>query len=265
LPKSCHPFPTVSFHLKYNDWALTDNTIIQGLWIGPVLSTLERLSIASFLANGHAFHLYAYDEIEGLPKGASLVPADAILPRSRIFRYKESGSYAGFANLFRYKLLLDKGGWWTDLDTVCLRRFDFPEEYVFSSEVDRGVEVVDAAAIKAPAGSALAEYAFQVSGSKDPERLGWGETGPRLLGQAVERFHLQPYVQPSATFCPIPWPDWDAALRPGGDSRIVPETFAVHLWNEVWRRNNHDKDAAYPPDCLFERLKAKYLGSNMAE
>jgi hypothetical protein len=244
---------------------MNGNSVIQGLWIGQRLSALERLSIASFLANGHAFHLYAYDEIDGVPKAASLLPADAILPRSRIFRYKEGGSYAGFANLFRYKLLFDKGGWWTDLDSVCLRPFDFPTEYVFSSEMDRGAELIDVAAIKAPAGSALAGYAFQVSDRKNPERLTWGETGPRLLGHAVERFHLRQYVQPSVTFCPIPWFDWEATLRPGWDPRVGPEAFAVHLWNEIWRHNGCDKDAAYAPDCLFELLKSRYLGSNKTE
>jgi hypothetical protein len=255
-----------------------DNSIIQGLWIGPRLSPLERLSIASFLANGHAFHLYAYDPIDGVPEGTRVLPAEAILPRSRIFRYREPaygrlaklrsrvfgaklGSYAGFANLFRFKLLLEKGGWWVDLDTVCLRPFDFPGEYVFSSEIDRGAEAVDLAAIKVPAGSAIAGYLFQESDRKTPKDLYYGEIGPVLLGRAVERFHLQQYVQPSHVFCPIDFPDWEAALRSGGDSKICPEAFAVHLWNEMWRRNGRDKDAVYPPDCLFERLKSRYLAA----
>jgi len=254
---------------------VSDNATIQGLWIGPRLSALERLSIASFLANGHAFHLYTYDPIDGVPEGTRVLPAEAVLPRSRIFQYRESsygrlaklrsrvfghkkGSYAGFANLFRYKLLLEKGGWWVDLDTVCLRPFHFPAEYVFSSEMDKGAEVADLAAIKVPAGSAIAEYMFQETDRKNPKELRFGEIGPDLLGRAVERFHLQQYVQPSKAFCPIDWTDWEAALRPGGDFHIDPEAFAVHLWNEIWRRNGRDKDAAYPPDCLYERLKSRY-------
>jgi mannosyltransferase OCH1-like enzyme len=226
---------------------------------------MERLSIVSFLANGHSFHLYAYDQIENLPEGVTLLPADNILPSSRIFRYRESDSYAGFANLFRYKLLLDRGGWWTDLDTICLQPFDFPSDFVFSSEIDRGAEVVDAAAIKAPAGSALAEYAFRVSDAKITEKLNWGETGPRLLGEAVERFQLQQHVQRSSAFCPIAWPDWELALLPGRDLRLGPESFAGHLWDVFWRRNGRDKDAVYPPDCLFEVLKSRYLGSDKLE
>ena len=38
---------------------------IQSLWIGDRLSALERLSIRSFLANGHGFDLYTYQRFEG--------------------------------------------------------------------------------------------------------------------------------------------------------------------------------------------------------
>ena len=93
---------------------------VQSLWIGPRLSTMERLAVSSFLANGHDFLLYVYDEPEGVPAGATILDASRILPASRIFRYKESGSLAGFSNFFRYRMLLETGGWWVDMDTVCL-------------------------------------------------------------------------------------------------------------------------------------------------
>src|SRR5258706_6206464 len=44
--------------------AADDNKIIQGLWIGPTLSQMEQLSIASFLANGHEYHLFVYDDVK---------------------------------------------------------------------------------------------------------------------------------------------------------------------------------------------------------
>ena len=36
-------------------------------------------------------------------------------------------------------------------------------------------------------------------------------------------------------------------------------THAIHLWNELWRRSNQDKDARYPAGCLYEQLKERYL------
>src|ERR1043165_5401661 len=114
------------------------NRIIQGLWIGPELSVMEQLSIVSFLRNGHDYHLYTYAELPNVPAGALIKDANAILPSSQIFQYKDRPSYAGFSNHFRYKLLFEHGGWWADSDVVCLRPFDFADEYVFSSESAAG-------------------------------------------------------------------------------------------------------------------------------
>src|ERR1700686_5215359 len=111
------------------------NKIIQGLWIGSELSTLEQLSIASFLQNGHEYHLYVYDLPKHVPVGTVVRNANEILPSSSIFQYREYQSYAGFANFFRYKLLLERGGWWVDSDTVCPKQFNFPEEHVFATEI----------------------------------------------------------------------------------------------------------------------------------
>ena len=223
---------------------------------------MERLSILSFLANGHKFHLYAYDQLAELPPGAEIIDAGQILPQSLIFRYSGSGSFAGFSNYFRYKLLLDRGGWWVDLDTICLRPFDFDTEYVFSSEIHAGAEVTDAAAIKAPPGSQFAEYAWRVCQSKDPKKLVWGEVGPRLLDEAVERCGLRRYVRKATAFCPIPFPEWESVLDPNEYRDFGAEVFAVHLWNEMWRDSGRDKDANYSPGCLYEGLKSRYLGSN---
>jgi hypothetical protein len=61
---------------------------------------MERLSIASFLANGHDYHLYVYGEIENVPPGTVLKAADEILPKSMIFQYKNYPSYAGSRTFF---------------------------------------------------------------------------------------------------------------------------------------------------------------------
>src|SRR5437773_4701676 len=164
--------------------------IIQGLWIGAGLSVMEQLSIASFLRNGHEYHLYTYNELPNVPAGTVIRDGNEILPASAIFQYKDRPSYAGFSNLFRYKLLLERGGWWADADVVCLRPFDFPEEYVFSSELNAGREIVNCGAIKAPKGSEAMAYAWRVCQAKKPGQLAWGETGPRLMSEVVKKYRL---------------------------------------------------------------------------
>ena len=236
------------------------NELIQGLWIGSELSVMERLSISSFLANGHSFDLYAYSDLANVPAGTEIRDANEIMPASSIFRYRDNGGYAGFSNFFRYELLLQRGGWWVDLDTICLRRFSFDDDYVIGSEpIAGGGAHPISGVLKAPPKSELMEHLCQVCRSKDPATITWGETGPRLVAEGLTRFSLQTYLQPYEVFCPIGWYEWELVVNP--EFSIPPDdrNFAVHLWNEVWRRNGKDKDTQYDPGCLYEVLKAKYL------
>lgn len=232
------------------------NRVIQGLWIGPELSVMEQLSIASFLRNGHAYHLFTYNELPNVPDGTVIKDGNEILPASAIFQYKDRPSYAGFSNFFRYKLLLERGGWWADADIVCLRPFDFPEEYVFSSEISAGREITNAGVIKAPAGSEAMAYAWNVCQAKQPQRLVWGETGPRLVAEVVRKYCLDKYLKPYYIFCPIT--DWHSLLEPYV-AAIEEHAYAIHLWNELWRLGAQDKNAEYHPACIYEQLKSKYL------
>jgi mannosyltransferase OCH1-like enzyme len=241
--------------------AITDksNRTVQGLWIGSELSAMERMSINSFLINGHDYHLYVYDDVKRVPKGAVIKDGNEILPASRIFLYKDYASYSGFSNFFRYKLLLDKGGWWADTDLICLKPFAFQEEHVFASESIHDEVLITSGVIKAPAGSRAMQYAWQVCQTKNPQQLVWGETGPQLMAETVRKFSLEACVKQCGIFCPLSVLDWHRVREPDGDLMLADTTHAIHLWNEAWRRTGHDKNASYHPDCLYEKLKRKYL------
>jgi mannosyltransferase OCH1-like enzyme len=227
--------------------------------VGSSLSVMERLSISSYLAHGHTYHLYVYETPTSVPEGAVLKDAGEILPRSAVFEYKSHASVAGFANFFRYKLLLERGQWWADLDTVCLKPFEFDDDYVFASEQDGAAVVVSNGFIKAPAGAEVMQWACDECRKKDPQKLVWGETGPALFGTAVRHFALDSCVKPAHFFNPFSFRDWEQLLDPASDCQVPGDAYAIHLWNEMWRRNGRDKTASYPAACLFERLKRTYL------
>ena len=241
--------------------AAVGNRIIQGLWVGEVLSTMEQLSITSFLANGHSYHLYAYEPIRNVPAGAELMDAAEILPRSRAFQYTGHATWSGFANFFRYKLLLDRGGWWADTDLICLQPFDFESEYVFSSEFTLGRQMVNIGAIKAPTGSDVMQYAWDVCQTKEPAKLVWGETGPQLMEEAVLRHSLEQSVVDWKTFCPVGFREWRKLLDP--NAGVIGNTsYAIHLWHEMWRAARQDKNTHYHPSSTYERLRRRYLGAD---
>ncbi|HEV2494334.1 MAG TPA: glycosyltransferase [Terriglobia bacterium] len=243
---------------------MLSNRIVQGLWIGSRLTQMQRLSIASFLAHGHDYHLYAYLPIVGVPSGVILRDANEIIPASNVFRNRTEHTYAAFSDFFRYRLLLERGGWWVDADVVCLKPFDFDFEYVFSSEdpMDQpGADSPNCGVIKAPAGAPFLAYADAVCRSKNPGHLAWSEVGPELIAEAIAKFSLDRYVTPAATFCPVPWFRFTDLIDASFDVDLTRGIRAVHLWHEMWRCNGLDPDAAYTPGCLYERWKATYLPS----
>jgi hypothetical protein len=233
---------------------------IQSLWIGRKLSAMERLSIASFLSSGHEYHLYVYEEVENAPEGTVLEAANEILPESRIFQYSKYPSYAGFSNFFRYKLLLEKGGWWVDTDVVCLQPFAFDETYVFASEQVNGREVPATAVIKAPPGSEIMAFNWHICRScTDPAGAVWGEHGPKLMLKGIAKFELQAFIKEAPVFCPLAYDEWETLLGPGDLGTFSQNSHAIHLWNEMWRRSGSDKDGSYMPECLYEQLKVLFL------
>ena len=233
--------------------------VVQGLWVEGPLSALEELSVRSFLAHGHDYHLYSYDPALAVPAGARLMPAAEVLAPSAIFRYTAgagAGSYAAFANLFRYKLLHERGGWWADTDMICLRPLDFDGEHVFASERGRdGGATVTNCILRAPAGSDVCADCYGRALRHEQRATVWGSTGPALLREVVERQAATRCVQPPAVFCPVDW--WQAAalLEPG---ELPAGSHTVHLWHEFWRWNGWAKEPCYPPATLYQRLHQLY-------
>jgi hypothetical protein len=233
---------------------LETSPLIQSLWIGDALSPMEELCFRSFVAAGHPVDLYVYGDVRNVPAGVRLRDASEILPASRIFRYREHDSVAGFANFFRYKLLLERGGWWVDADMVCLRPFAFVSEYVFASEITYRRPLITNCVMHVPPGSVMMQRAVAVCDATDPATIRWGETGPRLCTQLVAELGLQSYVLPPEVFCPVEWANWRVLADPAARLRLPGTAYAVHLWNEMWRRGGADKHTI-DADQLFARLR----------
>jgi len=230
------------------------------MWIGDRLTSMEKLCISSFLRHGHDIHLYVYQVIDGVPPGTKIKDGNDVLPSSAIFTYRDNKSYAGFSNFFRYKLLLENGGWWVDTDVVCLRTLEFQGAFVFSSEVGPSCpRIANVGVMKAPRHSAAMHAAWEACRRMDKARLKWGQSGPGLIGQIIDTFALQEYVQPPTVFCPLsPW-QWHRILDPHATWKFEKSTISIHLWNEMWRCNGLNKDEPYHPCCLYETLKRSYL------
>lgn len=234
---------------------------VSSLWIGQKLSSLEILSIKSFLWHGYNYHLYCYEDIANLPSGVTVMDANEIIEKENIFTYKKNpgkGSYSGFSNYFRYTMLHKRGGIWVDADVVCLREFDLPD-YAFAAEhTQTAVAYIPTSCfIKSGANSPFTRYCMEVCNNKNPDDITWGETGPYLVGEAVAELGLSEFVLQPEAVCPIPFWSVSEIVR-DGFGEFPRQTFAVHLWNEMWRRKGLDKDRVYP-NSLYRSLREKYV------
>lgn len=237
----------------------SDNRIIQSFWYGPELSVMELLCIKSFLHHGHEFHLYCYEEIANIPDGCILFDANLIVESEKIF-YDSNGGISGFANYFRIHLLYLKGGWWVDMDMICLKPFDFNGEYCFCSE-NRNISQIQYTncCIKSPAGSEFLEEYIQIFNQmlKDYEVIPWLSTGPVLINKLLNSYDSKEFIQDPVIFCPVNYFEIEKLVQKKG---LIPsKSFAIHLYNEMWRRNKMDKNKEYSGSSIYELLKRKYL------
>lgn len=243
---------------------MASNQIIQSLWIGESLTNNEILCIKSYLKNGHDFHLYTYNEIHNLPKGLTQLDANEILDSSLIFKDSYKG-YASFSDWFRFKMLFQLGGWWVDMDAICIQYFDIKEQYCFSTEKDReNKRKVNIGAIKSPAG---AEYLKECLDYIEEEKslcdednivVPWGSFGPALFENVLKSYDSESFIKHPDVFCPIDYFNIESLINSSGYT-LKEETLSIHLWNEVWNRESLDKNASYAKDSIYEWMKTKYL------
>ncbi len=167
-------------HLK-NPRAGTALEPIHVFWAGP-LGELQRFCLRSMAQQGHAVQLHVYDARHSeLPSGVAPCDANQILPRELFQRVAGSAGVAAFADLFRYAVLHQRGGYWLDADVALVKPLRFTQEHLFSARWVglQQAQCLSGAAMKAPRGSrhmkALQDFGLQMllSGQhREPGALG---------------------------------------------------------------------------------------------
>lgn len=230
--------------------------IIKSLWIGSSLTLMEKLCIRSFLKFGHAFHLYLYEALDGVPEGAVVKDAAAVIPKERIFS-NAGGTYAMFSNLFRYKLLEKEGGIWVDMDVICLKPFNFQGDYVFASEKDKtGNDTAATCVMRTPKDAAIMGDCYALASKMQPD-VPWGSAGPKLLKEQIALHGLGGFLSPHDHFCQTHWWQTEQFVSPDNHPQHAFASFAVHLWRDMWRRKGLDVNRAIP-GSFYARLLENY-------
>ena len=231
------------------------NQLFQSLWVGPI-SPYEAMCMRSFIDHGHAFDLYTYSLDLEVPHGVRLKDASEILAEGEYFTYKSGsgkGSHSAFSNLFRYKLLYERGGWWVDTDVICLKPNIGPFDKFFAHE---NPEIVNGAVLYFKQGDpfllACLEETLNLRG-----RAKWGEIGPRLITRLLKQHGRLECAHPEVSCYPIHYKETIDLLRPClADALLqrIQSSIFVHLWNEVLRRRNIKKTLLPPQGSLLRQF-----------
>ncbi len=228
-----------------------EGNVVRTLWHGSALSLYERISLTSFVLCGHRVQVYSYDAVD-VPKGVELCDAAEIVPTSSLFANTEGpglGGFAAFSDLFRYKLLLDKGGIWSDLDVLCLK----PLHRLPSICVGRQDEkLLNGAVFKATPGSAICRKLYEQAAQMGPNSAR-GQAGPRLITKIVKDDPSLCTVLDRNCFYPIHWTECFSLLEPEDLALCEARTrdsYCVHWWNTGIRVIHFPKDML-PPEGSF--------------
>ena len=244
---------------------------ISVLWIEGPLSRLEQLSIVSMVACGHRVRLFTYDPKLVAPQGVSLLDANDVIPKDRLFRSNTAigkGSWGPFSDLFRFKLLHDFGGVWSDLDIVFLKPIDFLSgQLLFASEHMPTPRESGMSASASPTtcfiSAAKADHVIAMCLEQTiaigRNQSNWADSGPGVVRQIVGKTGRTDCILNPDIFCSVS--HWEIGKLISGFHLINPIAYGLHFWNEVWRWNFLDKNMTYEPLSMYERLKRHYLMS----
>lgn len=250
-------------YIESNDLKVIDlrEKNVHGLWIGVELSLMEMLTIKSFIEKGYVFHIWTYDHlINDLPEGCIICDANEIIPVEKVFKYKYSsqfgtgkGSYAGFSDIFRYKLLYEKGGWWVDMDVTCLKPFDVEAPYFFRAH---HVLPLVGNIMKVPKGSELMLRCYEEASKEvDETNRDWHKP-IEILIRNVHNLGLDQYIVNNVTNSD----EWHVIEKFVLNIHSFQDSwYFVHWCNEMWRTQGISKNSPFYSSTFGEQLTSYLL------
>jgi hypothetical protein len=194
------------------------------------------------------------------------------MPEDSIIAYKKGGSYALFANLFRYEILRAGLGLYVDCDVYCVRPIK-DASYIFGWESGKLINnailklpqdcpvLHDLCRIKEPAWAVeqhrklpLRKRLFRAAPSI--AEMPWGTTGPKALTSYTRKHGMQDLVSPPDIFYPVSPIQIQLLADPGLtlEELITSRTRAVHFYMEMIKRAGITD---FPPKSPLGRIIAE--------
>lgn len=200
---------------------------VRSFWHGGPLPPLARACLRSFARHGHEVELYSFQSI-AVPEGVRLRRADEILPPSELCQF--SGNITAFADLFRYQLLHDRGGWWVDTDVYCLTA-NLPAASRAWAPESGGL--LNNAILRFPTADPACARICRLARERATLRGRFGALGPALLTEVLAGVNEGDHAGTRSSFYPLHWLEahyvWLPEHRAEVEARLEGAAF-LHLW-----------------------------------
>lgn len=248
--------------------------VINSFWHGSELSEIGELCINSFLKNGFEFKLWTYNMNLKVPKGCELMDASKILKKEYLFKHKEE-SWVPFSIWFRFKLLYERGGVWTDMDIICLKHFKITSNTVCGDEndnINNNFICLSKGHLMALEMDTIWRYPTVRRYYDDDERrsikrrlkahkpniqrelVPWKFSGNKVINLIKDNWKFNRLE--TEKIYPISYKDHKKIFDGSLSLDDIKDSYCIHLWNEIVRRENLDLNSE---KSIYTELKKKYL------
>ena len=244
-------------------------------WIGN-LSNYEILALKSYINNGFRVKLWTYEN--KIPNIAiikdldlKIENAEKILEEDLIYKFSQGSqkaSPASFANLFRLHLMIKEGGWWFDLDCICLKNVKEFRALAEYSEFVLGAEYKNYIGNsvmyfknKSIAKKLIKEIDIEIN--KYNYNFYWGQIGPDLITEYFLKNNLMHLVFEKKYFYNTEAKDFKYFLESKNSFKNIMiekhnQSLTCHLWNEMFNKYSYNKNFMPPKDSFLDQLFMSY-------
>jgi len=245
----------------------SDGEVFHSFYAGK-LQKLHFTSMRSYVAFGHGFKFWTYDQIKA-PCGIEVCDASEIVPVELYELWmglSHRRKFQNFSNYFRYLLIAKKGGWWVDVDSVCIKKHCFEEDYVFST-IDapiwpelKGIVKngnIPNGVFKAPKN---APFLLELVDSLEPDFLtgtsnDFGQWGAIAFSKSIYGNNVQQYQEKGgSTFIPFSPRESVKMFIPNQE---LPDAHAVHFFESFYPKIISGEEEA-GENSIYSQLIKKF-------
>ncbi len=237
------------------------------LWVSGKLSRLARLSLTSFVSNGYKVKLWSYDPEHLRAEVPDVQDASVFLP----MQAEDTTNMAYLTSLFRYRVLAEQGGIWSDLDVVALtdapkiaagpliasekrRPFRHAEPTATGESLTQVTNCFMATPV--PRAGDLWHRAVDRVAALNPEDRNWENVGPHMLSGLMLREPDEDIdILPPEAVDPVAWWNVPAFFF---EERDPPPSPFMHMYATIWNRRGVDAEMPFPHRSMAGRLWTRF-------